>query len=356
VLQSFHASPHCYKNYKFLNNPVIKTKLLLCYFELAEKYNLDTEAFCVMDDHFHILFGIEENKIAFAADSKFAQMKGNMFERYAKFCFGVILKSINRMLSKYYKGPFFLADNRKIRKVVDTTDKSFKLCYIHSNPVRAGICEKMHEYEHSSYLYYLNCFVKKNFDMSEYFLNLDIARLSLIDFYIERMTIAKHIRFSNIRKVYPNSSFSEFMTRHIYYESQIPPTFDESLRIYSSIDKRIILNSNAIFNLTRARVDPRMSFYIKTTQINSNETYRKSGKLIIEEILFCISAQFECFATANTAESDSLQFILFLKTNYPKAVNSLIHKLISIKWISYSDIAHVFKINKSTVLRIAKTA
>lgn len=119
------------------------------YFYFLKQYEkylngvVDTYAYCLMPNHFHLLVRIKNS-----ANFKASPAKLSPVEKAFKDFFISYAKSIN----KRYERVGSLFQSRFKKKPVDDEGylKSLVL-YIHQNPVEAGFCDQPHEWEFSSY-------------------------------------------------------------------------------------------------------------------------------------------------------------------------------------------------------------
>ena len=115
---------------------------------MKEKYNYIIEAYCLMDNHVHLLISDNENDIS------------------------QIMKSINISYATYFNRVHqrvgHLFQDRFISEVI--TDDKYLLAvsaYIHNNPVRAGLVKKPEDYRWSSMREYLKKEVKSRIVASD---------------------------------------------------------------------------------------------------------------------------------------------------------------------------------------------
>jgi REP element-mobilizing transposase RayT len=103
-----------------------------CLFDAKEKSGIKLFGYCLMNNHVHILIGIGPEPI------------GAVFKR-------VGVKYAYWYNKKYERqGPLF-QDRFKSEPVLDDIHLLSVLRYIHQNPVKAGICSDILDYEWSSY-------------------------------------------------------------------------------------------------------------------------------------------------------------------------------------------------------------
>ena len=98
---------------------------------------VDTYAYCLMPNHFHFLIQVKEN---ISSEGLLTKSFKDFFISYAK--------SINKKYNR--TGSLFQSKFRK--KLIDKDEYLIWLIfYIHHNPIEAGICNSMDEWEFSSY-------------------------------------------------------------------------------------------------------------------------------------------------------------------------------------------------------------
>lgn len=127
------------KRYKFQYLIFLKKEI--------KKVDVKIKAFCVMDNHIHLLINTDNIENA----SKLMQKVNSQFARYYNY-----MK--NGRVGYVFRGRF-LSEPIKDKKYFIQCIK-----YIHLNPVKAGIVKKCEEYKFSSYKYYQK---KKNNDTIE---------------------------------------------------------------------------------------------------------------------------------------------------------------------------------------------
>ena len=120
------------KNYIFDKSEDIKYYIKIIY-ELRTEYNIKIIAYCIMNNHAHILVEIKDiNDL-----SKYMQRINTKYGKYYN--------------KKYNRVGFVFRNRYKSEGIYN--DKHLYNCinYIYENPVRAGICKKASEYAYSNY-------------------------------------------------------------------------------------------------------------------------------------------------------------------------------------------------------------
>ena len=103
--------------------------------ELAERFNLEIYAYVLMGNHYHLLLKTVEANL-----SKAMQWFGTIYTR--KF-----------NLNNHTSGHLFQGRFKSI--IVENDAYLMRLsCYIHRNPLRAGVVDRLADYKWSSYLFY----------------------------------------------------------------------------------------------------------------------------------------------------------------------------------------------------------
>ncbi len=120
------------KTYIFNGDEDIKYYIKLLY-ELKDEYNVNIIAYCIMNNHAHILVKINNiNNL-----SKYMQ---RINTKYGKF------------YNKKYNRVGFVFRNRYKSEGIYTINHLYNcINYIYENPVKAGICKYASEYKYSNY-------------------------------------------------------------------------------------------------------------------------------------------------------------------------------------------------------------
>ncbi|MBT8338377.1 MAG: hypothetical protein HKP58_14550 [Desulfatitalea sp.] len=103
--------------------------------EITERFNIEIHAYVLMSNHYHLLVRTLEANL-----SKAMQWLGTTYTRRFNIS--------NHMGGHLFQGRF---------KSIIVQNDAYLLrlsCYIHRNPLRAGIVERLADYQWSSYLYY----------------------------------------------------------------------------------------------------------------------------------------------------------------------------------------------------------
>lgn len=123
------------KEYIFNEHNDIKTYLKLIY-EYIQKYKVKIIAYCIMNNHAHLLIYVEEiNEL-----SEFMRAINTTYALY---------------YNKKYKRTGYVFRNRyKAEPIFDEIHLVNCMNYIHDNPVKAKICNAIKDYKYSSYREY----------------------------------------------------------------------------------------------------------------------------------------------------------------------------------------------------------
>jgi len=142
--RSFNKTRICFnnENFKFL-----KKKFLTL------KDTCEILAYCIMRDHFHLLLFISENSEA--TEIKISGSRTQVLSRKI----GTILSSYTQAINKQEKRSGSLFQPKTKAKIID--DHSYALnCfhYIHQNPLRSHLADRLEGWDHSSFNeYFFNC-------------------------------------------------------------------------------------------------------------------------------------------------------------------------------------------------------
>ncbi|MCR4648376.1 MAG: transposase [Lachnospiraceae bacterium] len=107
-------------------------KFLYILSDCREKYSIDVYAYCLMDNHIHLIVNTPPDKLA-----SFFQSVGTRFVRWYN--------------TKYRRTGHLFQD--RFHSTVIETERTFlsTLIYIHNNPVKANVCRYPSEYRWSSF-------------------------------------------------------------------------------------------------------------------------------------------------------------------------------------------------------------
>ena len=121
-----------------------------------------TYGYCLLTNHFHFLVQVRSEKdlnchIGIFKDDKsrsnfLAQHLGNFFNWYATYFNKKHLRKGSLFIHTFHRKP--IQDQNYLNQLV---------CYIHANPVKAGLCKKPEEWKYSSF----NEFITKSSYISE---------------------------------------------------------------------------------------------------------------------------------------------------------------------------------------------
>ena len=112
-------------------------KFLKILSQTKEKLNFDVFAYCIMSNHVHLLIKEKDNTI------------------------GQIIRTIASKFATWYNTKYervgYLFQDRFKSEAVETNEYFLTVIrYIHQNPVKAGLCKTVGEYEFSSYNEYFS--------------------------------------------------------------------------------------------------------------------------------------------------------------------------------------------------------
>lgn len=128
------------KSYIFDKPEDIKYYIKIMY-ELKNEHNLKIIAYCVMNNHTHMLIHVEKTEEL----SKYMQKLNSKYALYYN--------------KKYNRVGYVFRDRYKSEGIF--SERQFYTCikYIYDNPVKAGICSKPEQYPYSNYkpsIYFYN--------------------------------------------------------------------------------------------------------------------------------------------------------------------------------------------------------
>jgi putative transposase len=119
-----------------LRDPRIKAYLTSLLLDYKKRFTISIHHYCLMDSHIHLL-------VSFESTQNLSRFMHGVFYRLAQR----INKAFNR------RGHVFL-DRAKTPAIQSGRRTLLTMRYLDLNPVRAGMVEKAHHYQWSSYRYY----------------------------------------------------------------------------------------------------------------------------------------------------------------------------------------------------------
>lgn len=138
------------KNYIFNNPEDIKYYIKILY-EFQKEYPIDIIAYCIMNNHAHMLLKIEN----LAYLSKFMHRVNTKYAMYYN--------------QKYNRVGYVFRDRYKSEGIYSEEHLYNCVKYIYNNPVKAKICDKPEDYQYSNYRK-----INQNFSDDNQYVFLDV--------------------------------------------------------------------------------------------------------------------------------------------------------------------------------------
>lgn len=124
-------------------------------YELKANVGIDIIAYCIMNNHAHLLLNVENTK-------RLSEYMHKLNTRYAVY-YNKIHDRVGYVFRDRFKSQGIYSEQQLYRCIK----------YIYDNPVKAKICEKPWEYKYSNYK---KCeYINQTFDDNENFIDIDIA-------------------------------------------------------------------------------------------------------------------------------------------------------------------------------------
>lgn len=175
-----------------------KNKYITLINKYSQKYNISIIAYCIMDNHAHLITYSEDIKNI------------SLFMKETNTEYAIFYNKTKNRVGYVFR-------NRFSSKPIYNQEYLFKcIKYIHMNPVKAGLCEKEEDYNFSSYKDYFNQNsdkvkllekilyhkkeIFKNLNDTEYEpLNLEKEKVNLKEI-LEKFLNLKNIKLSQVQK------------------------------------------------------------------------------------------------------------------------------------------------------------
>ena len=129
----FHVMSQGINRSYIFENPIDIKFYIKNMYEIRDKYNVKIIAYCIMNNHTHIL--LETEKIENL--SSYMQSLNTRYGHYYN--------------KKYKRVGYVFRDRYKAQGIYDEKQLNNCIKYIYDNPVKAGICEKPEQYPFSNY-------------------------------------------------------------------------------------------------------------------------------------------------------------------------------------------------------------
>ena len=132
---------HIYNRGNNKENLFFEEDNYIYFLNLVSKYLLpiaDIYAYCLLENHFHILLKIKEQSEI--SNNKLHLHFSNLFNSYSK--------SINK---KYNREGSLFKERYKRKRITDEKYLIQNIIYIHLNPMKHGFVDDFSKYSHSSY-------------------------------------------------------------------------------------------------------------------------------------------------------------------------------------------------------------
>ena len=221
------------KEYIF-EEDLFKKMYLKFLFENSNTYNITIIAYCVMDNHIHILAYV--NKI-----ENMSNLMKCVNEKFA-FLYNKIKNRVGYLFRNRYKSEPILNEKYLYHCIL----------YIHKNPIKAGITQKLDEYRFASTMQYSINKVRK------------ILNCSLLK-YVDKEDEAK-FKFIDINEVIPDEDIEKIMDNIISRKMQ-------ELKL-EKIDKRDRYIMRSIINEIREKTNASMEKISAKLQISKSSVSR----------------------------------------------------------------------------------
>lgn len=146
----------------------------------------DLLAWCLMPNHFHFLVHANESSVPVIQDLSFNRQQ---FSQGIKQLLSSYAKSINKQEGR--TGSLFQQKTKGLYVSDPSEDYSLTVFhYIHQNPVRAGLVDRMEDWEFSSFNEYIGkgkfCLCEK--EMAASLLDFDLARFYTDSYAVQRLS------------------------------------------------------------------------------------------------------------------------------------------------------------------------
>ena len=233
----FHVMIQGIRKEKIFNDDYLKRTFINYMKEAARHAGTRIVAYCVMNNHAHIL--------VYAEDTSFlSKMMRSLNTRYAM------------KYNRYQERCGFVFRNRyRCENILNITYLKNCIRYIHNNPVKAEICKEQAEYFYSSYCDYI--FGKIEMDLISQIFGADTDYIFELNKPVENenIFIDVHNELGNNIQVSPEKIISDF-----YLENQIDPKWisrEQQLKLIKLLNEKYGLKKieiGKLLNMNRKQI------------------------------------------------------------------------------------------------------
>ena len=129
----FHIMSQGINRTYIFNNPIDIKYYIKNMYDLKNKYNIKIVAYCIMNNHTHILLQSEST------------------DNVGKYMHGLNTRYGQYYNKKYNRVGYVFRDRYKAEGIYSEEQLNNCIRYIYNNPVKAGICKSPEEYKYSNY-------------------------------------------------------------------------------------------------------------------------------------------------------------------------------------------------------------
>lgn len=164
------------KSYIFEKTEDIKFYIKIMY-ELKKEYNLNIIAYCIMNNHVHILVEVDN----ISSLSKYMQRLNTRYGKYYN--------------KKYNRVGFVFRNRFRSEGIYNENHLLNCIKYIYENPVKAGICKHASEYPYSNYK-------ETNTEISDnyFFIDTDEEQEQNRKYEIKKFLLKNNIELDDLKK------------------------------------------------------------------------------------------------------------------------------------------------------------
>ena len=168
----FHVMTQGVNKSYILDNEIDIKHYIKTMYKIKSKYSLDIIAYCIMNNHTHMLINTEKVEVL----SQFMQRINTIYAQYYNY--------------KYKRVGHLFRDRFKTQEIYDENQLLNCIKYIFNNPVKAGMCSHASEYPYSNY-FNVGEFEEKDYDFLELYNNQDEKCKIVVEDFLKRNKINK---------------------------------------------------------------------------------------------------------------------------------------------------------------------
>jgi putative transposase len=253
----YHVMNRGLNHRRIFHNVIQRHMFLKLLDDIHNRYHIQTHAYCLMDNHYHLLLHTPEGNLS----------------RAMRHLDGLYTQQFNRQENR--DGPLFRGRYKAI--LIEAENYGLELTrYIHLNPVSANICSNPEDYIWSSYNAYLHSSKKPKWLYCNEMLERCSGKISIKDYreFIEKgvsISIKREFSKKNLPSLLGSNDWIENLKKqfevNLVVDSEVPESKELQLWSFTDIDRLVQQVANH-YGLTIDALKKRSNRYVENKARN----------------------------------------------------------------------------------------